>query len=148
MGLSGRHRAMNNREKSPCLGSLYSSHEKQTDKQVKCSLCQMVISVMERKNVMERVCGPGGEGYQDGLTVKQTSQGGEGVGHGNKLGEEHPRRKRRKCAGPEVRQAWSILSSCLARPVVTRLLKGLSLSHSFPPLILSPLIPTAARMTF
>lgn len=47
----------------------------------------------EKKNVMERVCWPGGEGYHEGLTFKQTSEGGEGVDHGNNLGEEHPRKK-------------------------------------------------------
>lgn len=67
---------------------------RQIDKRVKCLLCQMVISATERKkNVMERVCWPGGEGYHEGLTFKQTCEGGEGVDHGNNLGEEHPRKK-------------------------------------------------------
>lgn len=53
----------------------------------------MVISVMERKSVMQRVCWPGGEGYHEGLIFKQTSEVGEGVGHRNKLREEYPRKK-------------------------------------------------------
>lgn len=62
---------------------------------MKRTLCQIVVSVMQRKKVMERVYRGGGVGCHHA-----TSEGGDGVGHENKPGEEHLSKREEKMQRP------------------------------------------------